>query len=51
MADYGFDFELRGVEVYNFLKAAEIANAAYRQTDASLPEILAAYRDDASIRF
>lgn len=51
MADYGFDFEERDVEVYDFLSGDRIAAAGLAQAADRLGEIRDAYVDDASIRF
>lgn len=51
MADIGFDFEMRDVEVYDFMKAGEIAGHAYRQARQNMQRIVDSYVNDVSKRF
>ncbi|MBI5512470.1 MAG: cyclic nucleotide-binding domain-containing protein [Deltaproteobacteria bacterium] len=51
LADYIFDLDIHGYNIYDFLRGDVIAEAGLEQAHAQLPLISRAYRDDRSARF
>ena len=51
LADYVFNLDIQGYNIYDFSRGAEIADAGQAQAELLLPHIEYAYAHDASIRF